>query len=257
MTTETGKLAEALSKAQSQFKPIFKDKTAKVRMKAGGEYSYNYADLSSVIDATIEGRTANGLAVTQLPVFQGERFVLHTELLHSSGESKSCDWPLPPPHTPAQEIGSALTYARRYSMSAILGVASEDDDDGAAGNDASLANGKQQPAQTRPPAQQQAKPTPNGSGKSNNLYLVNPHTGEIETFGKISEWLDRLENQLNNSDDPLGWYDQNAATFNNLQGKLVNSPLGLAHCKRIVDLVSQIQKAQTAPIDTPDYSMTA
>jgi hypothetical protein len=85
----TGKLADALAKAQAEFKAIKKDKTAKVRMKAGGEYSYNYADLSSVIDATKEALSKNGLAIMQPVEFQGERLVLHTKLLHSSGEMQS------------------------------------------------------------------------------------------------------------------------------------------------------------------------
>lgn len=250
MEQTTGKLAEALAKAQAEFKPIKKDKTAKVRMKSGGEYSYSYADLSSVIDATKEALSKNGLAVTQPVEFQAERMVLHTKLMHSSGESESSFWPLPPPHTPAQEMGSALTYARRYSMSAILGVASEDDDDGAAGNEAS----KPQPQAAKPAqaAPQQAKAGATGPAS---LYLVNPRGGEIETFGRMSEWLTRLEEKLNVSDNPLDWYDQNAATFNNIQGRLANSPQGLAHCKRIVDLLAELQKAATAPVgNLPDYA---
>lgn len=256
MEQATGKLADALAKAQAMFRPIKKDKTAKVRMKSGGEYSYNYADLSSVIDATIEGRTVNGLSVTQLPMFQGEHFILRTELMHVSGETKSCDWPLPAPHTPAQEMGSALTYARRYSMSAILGVASEDDDDGAAGNEARPGQ-RQQTAKTEP-----VKANGNGkaatSGKTapaaGTLYLVNPNSGEFETFVRMSDFLARLEDRLNKSDEPLAWYDQNKAAFANVQGKLANSEPGKAHCDRIADLVGLIQKAQTAPINEPDYA---
>lgn len=253
----TGKLAEALAQAQALFKPILKDKVATVRMRkgdnAGGTYTYNYADLSSVIDATKEALSKNGLAIMQPVEFQGERLVLHTKLLHSSGEMQSSFWPLPPPHTPAQEMGSALTYARRYSMSAILGVASEDDDDGAAGNEAQ----GQKPTQ-QAPKQQPAKPAPVTNGKAGELYLVSPLSGEVGTFGKISDWLTAFEKKLNESDDPLAWYDQNVATFNNLQGRLLNSPQGLAHCKRIVDLVHQLQKAATDPVtDTPDYSSAA
>lgn len=249
----TGKLADALAKAQAEFRAIKKDKTAKVRMKAGGEYSYNYADLSSVIDATKEALSKNGLAIMQPVEFQGERLVLHTKLLHSSGEMQSCFWPLPAPHTPAQEMGSALTYARRYSMSAILGVASEDDDDGAAGNEAQGHRPTQQAPKPQPP-----KPASVANSKPGELYLVNPHGGEIETFTRMSDWLTKLESRLNNSDDPLGWYDQNAATFNTLQGKLANSKPGLEHCKRIVDLVQQIQKAATDPVNSaPDYSSAA
>jgi hypothetical protein len=256
MTQETGKLADALAKAQAEFKAIKKDKVATVRMRkgenAGGTYTYNYADLSSVIDATKEALSKNGLAITQPVEFQGDRLVLHTKLLHSSGETQSCFWPLPPAHTPAQEMGSALTYARRYSMSAILGVASEDDDDGAAGNQATHT-----PAKAPAPAPKPAPVKQATNGKAGELYMVDPYGGEVEIFTRMSDWLTKLEERLTHSDDPLGWYDQNAGTFNAVQGKLTNSKPGLEHCKRIVDLVQEIQKAQTAPINTPDYSTAA
>lgn len=250
MTTETGKLADALAKAQAEFRPILKDKTAKVRMKAGGEYSYNYADLSSVIDATKEALSKNGLAIMQPVEFQGERLVLHTKLLHNSGEMQSCFWPLPAPHTPAQEMGSALTYARRYSMSAILGVASEDDDDGAAGNTA--ASHKPEPPKQAPKAQPPQQKPANGA-----LELVDPRTGEVTPYAKIVDWLNQFEIYLNERDNPLDWFDRNAPIFNDIQGKLAKSPQGLAHCKRIVDLVAELQKAATQPLDSPDYSSAA
>lgn len=247
MTTETGKLADALAKAQAEFKPIKKDKTAKVRMKAGGEYSYSYADLSSVIDATKDALSKNGLAITQPVEFQGERLVLHTKLLHSSGETQSCFWPLPPAHTPAQEMGSALTYARRYSMSALLGVASEDDDDGAAGNDA---------PRTREAQRSAPKPAP-AKANGNGYDLVDPRSGQVTSHTKIVDWLNQFEDNLNEKDNPLEWYDLNSGAFNLIQGKLANSPQGLAHCKRILDLVGEIQRAAVAPLDQPDYSTAA
>ncbi len=254
MEPTTGKLAEALAKAQAEFKPIKKDKTAKVRMKAGGEYSYSYADLSLVIDATKEALSRNGLAVTQPIEFQGDRLVLHTKLLHSSGETESCFWPLPPAHTPAQEMGSALTYARRYSISAILGVAPEDDDDGAAATDHAKSL---PPAKSQTPAQTATKPARTNDAKAPGVDLVNPRTGEAVAYTRLSDWLTQMEINLNTSDNPLDWYDTNAATFNTIQGKLTNSKPGLEHCKRIVDLVSEIQKAQTQALDQPDYSTAA
>jgi hypothetical protein len=78
--------------------------------------------------------SANGLAFVQT-ISDG---VLHTRLLHTSGQWIASEHPLPMSGKP-QEIGSALTYARRYSLSALLGIAADEDDDA---NAASRSNGK-------------------------------------------------------------------------------------------------------------------
>ena len=254
-------LAGALALAQGMFKPIVKDKTAKVRMKSGGEYSYDYADLATVIEATREGRAANGLAVTQLPVFISGAFTLHTKLIHESGESESCYWPLPAPNTPPQEMGSALTYARRYSYCAILGIATEDDDDGAAGNNTKHQQGnqqRQQAAQGKPAQQGGQNKQQDQQGqqqkaadkpKEQAWALVNPATGEFETFPRKSSWLTKLEERLNNSDQPLDWFDANKRTFENVRKALAEFPAGIEHCDKITALVSDIQKAALDPVN--------
>lgn len=90
-----------------------------------GTHSYSYADLDAVLDAVKPELTSKGLAVTQAASNDG----VHSIVMHASGQ-----WLSFPPlavttqqNTP-QGQGSALTYARRYSMLALLGVATEDDD---------------------------------------------------------------------------------------------------------------------------------
>jgi hypothetical protein len=90
-----------------------------------GNMRYNYADLDAVLEAAKPVLTANGLAVTQAAAQDGVTALL----MHSSGEWLS----FPPLHvTTAQNTpqgqGSALTYARRYQMLALLNIATEDDD---------------------------------------------------------------------------------------------------------------------------------
>jgi len=127
-----GLLAEALSKAQAAFPKVVKDRTAKVPLKSGGEYSYRYADLASLIDAVRKPLADNGLAFTQLTDVTPEgHVVLVSELIHTSGATRTGRYPLAS-HDRPQEMGSEITYARRYTLSALLGVASEDDDDGTA-----------------------------------------------------------------------------------------------------------------------------
>lgn len=119
--TETASLAAALAKAQAVMK------SAKFN-KQNPHFKNRYADLASIIDATRKPLTDNGLSITQATEVNGHGFGLRTTLRHSSGESVDAFYPLPANAKP-QELGSALTYARRYSLSSIVCIAADDDDD--------------------------------------------------------------------------------------------------------------------------------
>jgi hypothetical protein len=87
-----------------------------------------YADLASIWDAIREPLTKNALSVTQTTHLSDGAFTLTTILRHASGQWVSSEYPLPTTAKP-QEYGAALTYARRYSLSAIVGIAADEDDD--------------------------------------------------------------------------------------------------------------------------------
>jgi hypothetical protein len=115
-----------------------------------GSRVYNYSTLADVWAACRPLLHANGLAVTQTMQRDG---AVVTTLLHTSGEWISGELLLTPEVDNAQGRGSAITYARRYSLAAILGIVSDDDDDGAGaiaprGNVGVAANVTQN--QTRP-----------------------------------------------------------------------------------------------------------
>lgn len=130
--SSTASLAEALSKAQSIFEVPLKNKTVDFLDKNGRRVFYKYADLADTIAATRKGLSENGLSVVHQMYFEEKFFNLKTSLLHSSGELISTLYPLPDPTgMRAQDFGAALTFARRYSFSAIVGIASDDDPDGA------------------------------------------------------------------------------------------------------------------------------
>lgn len=122
-----GALVGALANAQGSYEPIRKNRTVKVAMKAGGAYDFRYATLDSVLDATRTALAVNGLAITATVTDK-----LTVLLMHESGEWLSSVAPMPAIGGNWQAYGSALTYARRYLISTMLGVASESDDDGAA-----------------------------------------------------------------------------------------------------------------------------
>jgi hypothetical protein len=131
---EIDKLVEALAKAQTSIKAPNKGRTASIEGKAS--YSYSYADLADVIACYREPLAKEGLAVAQTFRPQDGHLILLTTLMHLSGQWVGSEFPIKVSDRP-QETGSAITYARRYCASAIIGIAAEDDDDGQAAQNAS------------------------------------------------------------------------------------------------------------------------
>ncbi len=113
-------LAGALAKAQGAMANAVMNRT-------NPHFKNAYADLSSVIDAIRVPLAANGLSVVQTMHPTERHLTLRTTLMHSSGQFIASDYPLPATQR-AQEMGSALTYARRYSLAAMICNAAEDDD---------------------------------------------------------------------------------------------------------------------------------
>ncbi len=121
-----GKLAAALAKAQSQMSHAEKS-------KKNEHFKSRYADLAAVLDAVGPALSANELALVQLPVLSDDKHVsVTTMLIHSSGESLSSTLAVPVSKQDAQGVGSAITYARRYAVMAMCGIAPDDDDGNAA-----------------------------------------------------------------------------------------------------------------------------
>ncbi len=127
-------LASALAKAQLVFSPIKQSEKVGYDGKEGrpGKH-YTYAPLVEVIDACRKGLSENGLAIMQPTMMVDDKLVVETLLAHSSGEWIKSEIRIDSVEKSPQGVGSALTYARRYALSALLGVASEQDDDGEAG----------------------------------------------------------------------------------------------------------------------------
>lgn len=138
--SEYGPLAEALAKAQAAFPTIGRNKEVTVQTKAGGSYKFKYAPLDTILEAVRGPLAANGLAISQLL----DDDYLVTVLLHSRGARLTGRTPIPGAEG-IQAFGSAITYLRRYSIVALLGIATEEDDDGNrhAGNDAKFGGAKE------------------------------------------------------------------------------------------------------------------
>lgn len=122
---DINELAASLAKAQAQMTFALKDST-------NPHFRSKYADLASVWDAVRKPLTDNGLSVVQLPEESDDGLVLTTIIMHTSGQFISSKFKLPVTKQDAQGYGSALTYARRYSLAAITGCVQDDDDGNAA-----------------------------------------------------------------------------------------------------------------------------
>jgi hypothetical protein len=121
-TAGLDKLAAAMVKVQAALKPA-------VKLSENPYFKSKYADLNSVWTACREALTEHGLTVIQTTELMGEKLVLTTTLLHVSGQSVSGHYLINPVKaTDPQSLGSAVTYARRYALAAIVGVVTEDDD---------------------------------------------------------------------------------------------------------------------------------
>ena len=153
-------LPEALAAFQADLPTVGKGKTAKVDTKGGGSYSYDYADLADVSAAVHPKLAEHGLSFASMPTFDdGGRFVLAYRLLHVSGESLDGAYPLP--NATPQQVGSAITYARRYCLCAVTGVAPDEDDDGQAAEQAARRpNSRSSDNVTTSARPQQATPPP-------------------------------------------------------------------------------------------------
>lgn len=134
-------LAAALVKCQSMVEGAKKG-------KKNDHFRSKYADLGAVLDACSEALSSSGLAVLQFPTQGPPGTVgLRTVVVHETGQSIEDTFYMPlKDSTNPQAVGSALTYARRYSLMAALGIAPEDDD----GNAAARSSGVQSTSVTAP-----------------------------------------------------------------------------------------------------------
>lgn len=146
-------LIAALAAVQAELPDVNKSRTVEVENKAGEfQYSFDYADLFEISRKILPLLSKHGLAWMAKPTLGPDgKMALVYKLMHVSGQVEEGVYPLSHGGT-AQQLGSAITFARRYCLCSVVGVApKEDDDDGAAAS--------------RPvTAQRRARPQPNGDG---------------------------------------------------------------------------------------------
>lgn len=170
-------LAGALCKAQAEMEGAKKD-------ALNPHFRNKYADLASVWEAIRGPLTKNGLSVVQLLRSVQGGVEVETILLHSSGERISDVFAMPASKADAQGYGSAATYARRYALMALVGVAPEDDDGNAASKPHVIGGN--------------VPPVDPGDAHLIRKDAINPDTGEVASQYKLNaaeearRWADNL-----------------------------------------------------------------
>lgn len=184
-------LFAALTKAQGEMGKLVAGNTATVKSEKAN-YSYTYADLADVLNVALKALTAHGLGIMQFPevTFEGgfTSVAVGATLFHSSGEFM----PVPPlnmrirANATAQEIGSAITYARRYQMQSVLGLSPDEDDDGKKATDAKADDSTQHRNQRQP--QPPPKPAVNGTNGAGHRKATPPADAQQPAASNAQEF---------------------------------------------------------------------
>ncbi len=203
-------LAAALSKAQGEMQAAIKD-------KVNPFFKSSYADLGSVWDAARPVLSKYGLCVMQTTELAPDRnqVIMVTTLAHTSGQWMKSYLPLNPSKNDSQGMGAAITYLRRYSLSAIVGVVCDEDDDG----ETAVGRGKQQ--KQNPPTNIDNHPQPNkqesneriGTAEIINLANLIQNLDE-ESNKNFHEWISTTFKAKAIQDIPKACYDKCVVTLN-------------------------------------------
>ena len=222
-----GALAAALAKAQSEISNPEKSLTATIAspFPREGSRSFRYASLSTGLDLVRKCLGRHEIATVQATTIDRDRDLIRltTTLVHASGEWVSSDWPVCPVSETAapHRLGAALTYARRYALFTLVGIAGEDDLDApdlpaamiSGSTDGPLETRQHQLAQPRvgssddraPSAAKRARPTKDhrpGAPRENAPDLERQLMAELAQIGNVDAlalWAHRvlpLKNQM-------------------------------------------------------------
>ena len=206
-------LASALAKAQAELVNPEKSLTASIRTSrpGEGERSFRYAPLSSGLDIVRKTLGQHEIATVQTTAIDQTAGMVNltTTLAHASGEWIASDWPVCPIAETAnpQRMGAALTYARRYALFTLVGIAGEDDLDAP-----DLSDGPRSPTTSaerslkaghgQPPAQQRK---PGNGQRRYGIHGERPETLEPEQSAALREKLLTALGNITSTDNAAIW----------------------------------------------------
>jgi hypothetical protein len=168
-------LFKALVAAQKELKPAIKDST-------NTHFNSKYADLAACFEAGLPILNKHGLCLIQIPTGDGDNIGVTTILGHTSGQYISGALQMHNPDSNPQKMGSAITYFRRYGFGAIIGLATEYDDDG---NEASKPSQVYQKSAPATPGPYTAKPQQNPKA-----LLSEAQVKRLYAIAKENKWTE-------------------------------------------------------------------
>ena len=212
LSEQTNELFKALAKFQGDCPTVTKDASVSVRTRNGGSYTFDYATLTNILETTKETLADNGLAVLQFTESQGVSTMITHEsgqwlitnplLLQADPRTDKDGNELPP--TP-QDVGSTLTYAKRYQLAGVLKVDAMEDDDAnvASGNTAekkSKSPSKAKKEKNSPKEEKKSESKPKKQESKGDLDKATSPQEAIDIIRATEENPDQVRNQL------LQWY---------------------------------------------------
>jgi hypothetical protein len=213
------KLAEALAKAQGEMAPLVKDSTNPF-------FDSSYASLAACYAACGEALAKNGIAVIQGAVARDNMVEVTSILAHSSGEWIQFSLGLTPQKKDPQGIGSAITYGRRYLLTAMVGLAPSDDD-------GEGATGRETDTKTEPMRRAQTPRNPNpGSPKKNGDEMT---TGQVKYLGLLRDRIPVTKEQFR-------------SLSRGLFGKESSVELTKAEASKLIGLLTEGEGKEAVPI---------
>lgn len=202
-------LAAALSKAQGEMQAAIKD-------KINPFFKSSYADLGSVWDAARPVLSKYGLCIMQTTELAPDRnqVIMVTTLAHTSGQWMKSYLPLNPSKNDSQGMGAAITYLRRYSLSAIVGVVCDEDDDG----ETAVGRGKQHhqtPSQNNQQPKQEMQGPMERVGKTEIIALTTLIQNLDEESNKsFLDWIKKSFNAMSVQDIPKNCFEKCMVSLN-------------------------------------------
>lgn len=187
----------ALAAAQGELK-----NPEKTREASAGKYSYKYADIGDVLQCVLPVLSKHGLSVTQPTAIRENAIVLTTNL-HFKHEVISSEYPVCSLNGNHQAMGAAMTYARRYALTSLLGIAAVDDTDGEGA--APVGDGGK------------VKMTAHEAKTEINWAAVQKSIDECTTFKALDNREERVEERKGHWPDTYYWQAKERITFNRLE----------------------------------------
>jgi hypothetical protein len=246
-------LACALAKAQAELVNPEKSLTATIRTgRAGeGERSFRYAPLASGLDIVRKVLGQHEIATLQTTAIDQSAGIVNltTMLAHASGEWIASDWPVCPIAEMAspRRMGAALTYARRYALFTLVGIAGEDDLDAP---DLAETDPTASPRPSTNGASGGAAPRPSGNGSAGRTQNNNA-TAPILEAGQSAALLDRLLDEiapLASEDAAAGWAHDRLGAKNSLTAADAKR-VEVAFEQRLTEISRTLAKEQLFPAE--------